>query len=389
MMDFYPFTRPFMFMLAPEMAHRLSLLALKTGFLHLAPCLNNRDSQLLHTEIAGLHFANPLGLAAGFDKNADVADAIMRLGFGSAEVGTVTPRPQAGNAPPRLFRLTADKAIINRMGFNNAGYDAVYKKLAARQARQDLQAGKDTGKAAKPAKCAPHHGLLGVNIGANKDSDDKIADYTAGLARFYPVADYFAVNISSPNTPGLRDLQQAENLRRLLAALAAAKAEQTAQYGYERPIFLKISPDLNEKALDAIAAEFIKMPLSGLIIANTTTARPGLTVKKYAAEAGGLSGKPLFALSTIVLAKMRRRLGKAVPLIGAGGVGDSQTALTKIRAGADMVQIYSGLVYQGPWVVPAIIKGLSSACRRDGVAHISALRDTAIDDWAARPLGKS
>lgn len=385
-MDFYPLTRPIMFMLAPEMAHRLSIIALKTGFLHLAPCLNARDSELLHTEIAGLHFANPLGLAAGFDKNADAVDALLRLGFGFAEIGTVTPRPQAGNPPPRLFRLVADKAIINRLGFNNAGYEAVYQKLAARQARLAKRADKIKEKAARPAECAPHKGWLGVNIGANKDSDNKIADYMAGLAKFYPVADYFTVNISSPNTPGLRDLQKSENLRRLLAALTAANAEQAAKYGFKRPIFLKIAPDLNEHALDNIAAEFAKAPLTGLIISNTTLSRPELASKKYAAEAGGLSGTPLFALSTIILAKMRQRLGKTVPLIGAGGVSNSQTALAKIQAGADMVQIYSGLVYQGPWAVPAIIKGLSSACRNAGVAHISALRDTKMADWANRPL---
>lgn len=386
MINLYPFIRPFIFALPPEKAHSLTLAALKTGFLHLSPCLNGRDARLLHTEIAGLSFTNPLGMAAGFDKNAEVADEVFRLGFGSAEIGTVTPRPQEGNAAPRLFRLVRDKAVINRMGFNNAGHEAVYHNLAARQARLRQRAEKIAAGEARPPRCAAHKGILGVNIGANKDSEDKIADYLAGLEKFYPLAGYFTANISSPNTPGLRDLQNRDNLRRLLAELAVKNAELTAKHGFKRPIFLKIAPDLSEKELDDIAAEFSARPLDGLVVANTTLSRAKLADKKLAAEAGGLSGKPLFSLSTIILAKMRQRLGKSVPLIGAGGVGDSQSALAKIRAGADMVQLYSSLIYQGPWAVPAIVKGLSSACRYAGVAHISALRDTETEIWAAKPL---
>lgn len=369
MIDFYPLLRPLIFALPPETAHSLTLAALKTGALRLAPRLSAAEKQALTVEIAGLRFPNPLGMAAGFDKNAEAPLALLRLGFGFAEIGTVTPRPQAGNSPPRLFRLVADKAIINRMGFNNAGHDAVHQNLAR------LQQAK-----------RKHADIIGVNIGANKDSEDKISDYVLGLRKFYDAADYFTVNISSPNTPGLRDLQGRENLRRLLAALRAAQAEAQAQFGAARPVFLKIAPDLSEAEMDDIAAEFLAAPLSGLIISNTTVSRSHLRAEDKAAEAGGLSGQPLFALSTIVLAKMRQRLGEAVPLIGAGGVEDAQTALAKIKAGADLVQLYSGLVYQGAWAVPRLVEGLAKACRKEGAAHISALRGLETKQWAARGL---
>lgn len=402
--DLYALMRPLLFALPPEFVHKLSLIALRTGIFNLSPCLKEQDCRALQTEIAGLQFQNPVGMAAGFDKNADIIDAILNLGFGHTEIGTVTPRAQTGNARPRLFRLAEDKAIINRMGFNNRGHAAVYEKLAARlaalQRANEMQTAANSGQGvaeripnaaakAKKRRCpccySAADGLVGVNIGVNKDSADKLTDYRLGLVKFYPVADYFAVNISSPNTPGLRDLHDREKLRRLLALLRDVNAEQTERFSFRRPIFLKLSPDLTEKALDDIAAEFLAQPLDGIILTNTTISRPKL-LNAQSSEAGGLSGCPLFTLSTIVLAKMRQRLGKAVPLIGVGGICDSQTALAKIAAGADMVQIYSGLIYQGAWVVPAIIKGLSAACRNDGVENIRALRDSAVEEWAKRSL---
>jgi len=368
--DFYPLIRSLLFALPPEKAHSATLAALKTGLLRLRPHLSEMQMACLKSNIAGLEFANPLGMAAGFDKNADIIDGVLNLGFGFTEIGTVTPRPQAGNPRPRLFRLVRDRAIINRMGFNNEGHEAVYRKIAARRAGQ--------GAAAK--------GVLGVNIGANKDSAGKIADYALGLKKFYAVADYFTVNISSPNTPGLRDLQGRENLRQLLAAVRGENSALVKQHKVMRPIFLKIAPDLTEEGLDDIAAEFLAAPLSGLIISNTTIDRPKLKAKALAAEKGGLSGRPLFNLSTIALAKMRQRLGKSVPLIAAGGVENWDTALAKIQAGADLIQFYTGLVYRGAWAVPQILEGLAQFCQKTGAAHISALRDSEVEYWAAKKL---
>jgi len=371
MIDFYPLLRPLLFAFAPERAHSLTLAALKTGLLRQKLRLDPAQAQSLRCQVAGLNFANPLGMAAGFDKNAEVANAVLRLGFGFTEIGTVTPKPQPGNPRPRLFRLAADQAVINRMGFNNHGHQAAYKRLSER-----LLAGTRV-----------EGGIVGVNIGANKDSEDKIADYTAGLSCFYTVADYFTINISSPNTPGLRNLQQRPQLRRLLAAALAARAGLAAEYRCYRPIFLKIAPDLSEQALDDIAAEFMAAPLDGLIISNTTISRPGLQAgAALAAQAGGLSGRPLFPLATLILAKMRLRLGKNVPLIGAGGIDSVETALAKIAAGADLLQLYTALVYRGAGLVPRLAQGLARACAAQGVSHISELRDKDAAKLAAEPL---
>ncbi|MCQ4631351.1 quinone-dependent dihydroorotate dehydrogenase [Shinella sp. CPCC 100929] len=350
-----------LFLFDPETAHGMSIAALKTGIVPACPA--KADPRLAQT-IAGLTFPNPLGMAAGYDKNADVPEALLRLGFGFTEIGTVTPRAQEGNPKPRIFRLVEDDAVINRLGFNNAGHAAALERL--KTCRRDA--------------------LIGVNIGANKDSADRVADYVAGIRTFYDVARYFTANISSPNTPGLRDLQAKDSLHALLSAVLAARAEEAARSGRQVPVFLKIAPDLTEEGLDDIAEVALAHPLDGLIVSNTTLSREGLRDTRQAGEAGGLSGKPLFEKSTTVLAKMRRRVGENLPLIGVGGVSSAETAAEKIRAGANLVQLYSCMVYAGPGLAGEIIGGLSRICDREQIASISALRDTRLAHWADRSL---
>ena len=348
-----------LFLFDAETAHGLSIKALKSG---LMPACNLTPDPRLSQTVAGLVFPNPLGMAAGYDKNAEVPDALLSLGFGFAEVGTLTPKPQAGNPKPRIFRLEHDMAVINRLGFNNGGHDAAFERLSAR--------------AGKP-------GLVGVNIGANKDSEDRIADYVLGIRRFYPLASYFTANISSPNTPGLRDLQAKESLSALLAAVLAARAQEEGRTGRRVPVFLKIAPDLTEEGMDDIAEVVLAHDLDGLIISNTTLSRDGLSDQKLAKEAGGLSGKPLFDKSTAVLARMRKRVGPDLPIIGVGGVSSAETALEKIRAGADLVQLYSCMVYQGPGMPAELLRGLSRLLDREQVANIRELRDSRLDHWLA------
>ncbi|HEV7246269.1 MAG TPA: quinone-dependent dihydroorotate dehydrogenase [Shinella sp.] len=350
-----------LFLFDPETAHGMSIAALKTGIVPACPA--KADPRLAQT-IAGLTFPNPLGMAAGYDKNAEVPEALLRLGFGFTEIGTVTPRAQEGNPKPRIFRLVEDDAVINRLGFNNAGHTAALERLKA--CRRDA--------------------LIGVNIGANKDSADRVADYVAGIRTFYDVARYFTANISSPNTPGLRDLQAKDSLHALLSAVLSARAEEAARSGRQVPVFLKIAPDLTEEGLDDIAEVALAHPLDGLIVSNTTLSRAGLRDTRQAGEAGGLSGKPLFEKSTTVLAKMRRRIGKNLPLIGVGGVSSAETTAEKIRAGADLVQLYSCMVYAGPGLAGEIVGGLSRICDRAQIASISALRDTRLAHWADRAL---
>lgn len=358
---FWPLIRRGLFCLDPENAHNLSLKGLASP---LAPRATLAPDPRLQVTVAGLDFANPLGLAAGYDKNADVPMAVLGLGFGFTEVGTLTPKPQAGNPRPRLFRLTGDEAVINRFGFNNQGHLAALERL----------------------KRLPRDAMIGVNIGANKDAVDRVADYVAGIRTFASVARYFTVNISSPNTPGLRDLQARESLAALLSAVLAARAEESTKTGRTLPVFLKIAPDLTEEGLDDIAAEISLHPLDGLIVSNTTLSRDGLTERQLAQEAGGMSGKPLFSRSTAVLARMRKRLGAAFPIIGVGGVHSAESAAEKIRAGADLVQLYSAMVYGGPGLPARIVRGLSDLCDRDGLTAISAIRDSRTDHWAAAKL---
>ncbi|WP_375633513.1 MULTISPECIES: quinone-dependent dihydroorotate dehydrogenase [unclassified Bartonella] len=352
--------RSALFMLDPEQAHGLAILGLKSG---LNGCQKVVDKRLCVT-IAGLEFENFIGLAAGFDKNAEVVDGIFRLGFGFTEIGTVTPKPQIGNPKPRLFRLKEDEAIINRMGFNNDGHQVVYNRLRAR---------KKTG-------------VVGVNIGANKDTVDKIDDYTVGIAHFYDVADYFTVNISSPNTPGLRDLQVRDSLHLLLSAVSQARNEQEKKHGFSIPIFLKIASDLSEKELDDIAEEIKLSDFDGLIVSNTTLSRQGLNNSHLSNEKGGLSGRPLFERSTIVLAKMRQKLGKEIAIIGVGGVKDAETALEKVKAGADLIQLYSGMIYEGPNLAITILKEILQMMHQDGVDNIKNYRDHSLEHWAKFPL---
>jgi dihydroorotate dehydrogenase len=357
----WPILRAGLFRIDPETAHGLSIAGLKIG---VNPgCAPHTDPRLA-VELAGLRFPNPLGLAAGYDKNAEVPEAILRLGFGFTEVGTVTPRPQEGNPKPRIFRLVADQGVINRLGFNNQGHAAALKLLQA----------------------LPRSVLVGVNIGANKDAADRIADYVAGICAFYPVARYFTANISSPNTPGLRDLQARESLGTLLNGVMTARDEEAGKSGRTVPVFLKIAPDLTEESLDDIAAEALASTLDGVIVSNTTLSRDGLGDQVTAREAGGLSGKPLFERSTAVLARMRKRLGPTFPIIGVGGIHSPETAAEKIRAGADLIQLYSAMIYEGPGLPARIVRGLSALCDRERIGSIHEIRDTKLDHWATVKL---
>ena len=357
----WPIVRAGLFRIDPETAHGLSITGLKSP---LAPACSLPADPRLRVDLAGLTFPNPLGLAAGYDKNAEVPEAMLRLGFGFTEIGTVTPLPQEGNPKPRIFRLVADQGVINRLGFNNEGHQAALTRL----------------------RSLPASALVGVNIGANKDATDRIADYVAGIRTFYSVARYFTANISSPNTPGLRDLQGRESLRILLDAVLTARDEQAGKTGRMVPVFLKIAPDLTDEGLDDIAAEVLASKLDGIIVSNTTLSRDGLVDQATARQTGGLSGKPLFERSTVVLSKMRKRLGPAFPIIGVGGIHSAETAIEKIRAGADLIQLYSAMVYEGPGLPTRIVKGLSALCAREGLKSIRDIRDTRLDYWAGRKI---
>jgi dihydroorotate dehydrogenase len=341
----FPLLRPALFALDAELAHRLSIVALKA--VPLAPA---RIDSRLQTTVAGIAFPGPLGAAPGYDKNGEVPDALLRLGFGFAEVGTVTPLAQAGNARPRLFRLAEDRAVINRMGFNNAGAEAMLERLAARRDRP---------------------GVIGVNIGANKDSPDRIADY-AHLARVMaPFATYLTVNVSSPNTPGLRALQDEGALAALLDAVIEARGSAGPPNGsHLPPIFLKLAPDLEPADIDAICRIAIERRLGALIVSNTTITRPPLR-SRHAAEAGGLSGEPLRDLAHRRLRDFRSASGGAIPLIGVGGIATADDAWARIRAGASLIQLYSAMVYEGPGIARRINRGLLALMRRNGFSTIA------------------
>jgi dihydroorotate dehydrogenase len=329
--------------LPPETAHRATLKLLRMSA-PLLPAAGPDDPRLAVTAF-GLAFPNPIGLAAGFDKDADVPDAMLKLGFGSVECGSITPRPQAGNPWPRLFRLAEDHAVINRMGFNNGGMDRAGRRLARRARR----------------------GILGINIGANKDSTDRIADYRIAFERLAPFADYIAINVSSPNTPGLRGLQNKDELARLLGLLTEARATM----GQNLPLLLKIAPDIDDAAMDDIANAALTFGIEGLIVGNTTISRPASLKSAHTGETGGLSGAPLFDLSTHVLRAMRARVGVKIILIGVGGVSSGKQAYAKIRAGASLVQLYTALAYQGPGLIARIKKDLLSLLASDGFTAIS------------------
>ena len=345
-MNLFPLVRPLLYLVSPETAHNLSLWGLAAG---LGPKFEVPRDPALAVTLWGKHFANPLGLAAGYDKDGRVIGPMFDLGLGFVEVGTITPRPQSGNPKPRLFRLDEDGGVINRLGFNSAGAEAAAKNLAAWRAR------------GRP-------GILGVNIGKNKDSTDAAADYGAGARRLGVYADYLVINISSPNTPGLRDLQAVAELKTLLGAVADGLA---ALKGAKPPVLVKIAPDLDDEALADIAALARAGDMDGLIISNTTIARPGDLRSRDRNEAGGLSGRPLFAPSTRVLAQCWRETGGTVPLVGVGGVGSAEDAYAKIRAGASLVGVYSCLVFEGPALVPRIVEGLLRLMRKDGFERIA------------------
>ncbi|WP_086618186.1 quinone-dependent dihydroorotate dehydrogenase [Erythrobacter tepidarius] len=333
--------KPALFALDSETGHRLALTALKA-----LPLRGPRPQPAsLAIRVAGLDFPNPVGVAAGFDKDAEVADALLGLGFGFAEVGSITPLPQAGNPRPRLFRLIEDEAVINRMGFNNSGSEAALARLRARAGRP---------------------GIVGANIGANKDSADRIADYAVMARLMAPVASYLCVNISSPNTPGLRALQDESALTGLLDAVIAARDAT----GSAAPIFLKVAPDLAPADIDAIARIALDKGLGALVVANTTITRPALR-SRHAGETGGLSGAPLRALATQRLRDFRKATGGGIPLIGVGGIASAEHAWERIRAGASLVQLYSAMVYEGPGLGARIVKGIEALMQRDGFASIA------------------
>jgi dihydroorotate dehydrogenase len=353
--------QPALLALDPERAHGLALEALKAG---LHPRAGLARNPRLAVTALGLDFPNPVGMAAGFDKNGEVADPLLDVGFGFAEVGSVTPRPQPGNPRPRVFRLIRDRALINLLGFNNDGHEAVARRLAARPAR----------------------GIVGVNIGANKDSADRIADYAQGIARFAPRAAYLTVNISSPNTPALRALQEGEDLDRLLAAVTAAR-DAAAVEGRRVPLLLKVAPDLTEAQLQHVCRAAQAHALDGLIVSNTTLTRPAsLRDARMAAEAGGLSGAPLFHRSTVMLARAYRLTEGRLPLIGVGGVTSGGEAVAKIRAGASLVQLYTGFVYGGFALLENILDALLAEMQRERAALLADLTGRDAENWAARPL---
>lgn len=350
------FAMPFLRTLEPEQAHELTLRAMEAGVF---PRACTADDKSLAQTIWGLTFPNPVGIAAGFDKDARVPDAILASGFGFAEIGTVTPRPQSGNPRPRVFRLPDDGAMINRLGFNSGGHAAVLKRLARR----------------------PKKGIVGVNIGANKDSTDRDADYVAGVEAFSSLADYFTVNISSPNTPGLRDLQAPKELDRLLARLMAKRDDLTEKGQDPKPIAVKLSPDIADDDIAPICERLMAHGVDGILISNTTLARDGLKDAARAAEPGGLSGAPLYEPSTRMLAKVYVLTEGRIPLVGVGGIHSGETALGKIEAGASLIQLYTGLVYKGPGLVGRIKTALSAAVARAGAKSIGELTGTRAGQW--------
>jgi dihydroorotate dehydrogenase len=354
----YQLARPLLFTLPPEEAHELTLRSLERG---LHPRSFAPDDPALRVTFAGLDLPNPVGIAAGFDKDARVPDAVLAMGCGFAEIGTVTPQP--ARHPARVFRLVADRALVNRLGFNNGGHAAALARLRRR-----------TGA-----------GVVGANIGANKDAADRIADYVRGLETFTDVASYFTVNISSPNTPGLRELQAPAALDELLGRLMRAREARVAAGKPRRPIVVKIAPDIAEEDVGPIGERLLAHGVDGIAVSNTTLTRPGLA-DPASREAGGLSGRPLFHRSTVMLARLHQATSGRIPLIGIGGIDSGETALAKIEAGASLVQLYTGLIYEGPSLIPRTKEHLLAATRRAGVGSIAQITGTRAREWAATPL---
>jgi len=350
-------------LMEPERAHRLALRAAPHG--RTRPPAHTHDPRL-KVDVLGLSFPNPIGLAAGFDKDAKAPEAMLGLGFGWVEVGTLTPLPQAGNPPPRMFRLPADRAIINRLGFNNEGHEAGLERL-------DRLNGSP--------------GIVGVNIGANRDSEDRLFDYYAGVRIFAPAASYLTVNVSSPNTPGLRELQTGKALVELLRRIGEARIAAEEGAGRRTPLLLKVAPDLDDKELGGIIEVSMTEGVDGLIIANTTIKRPALKSRRHAGEMGGLSGQPLFELSTTMLARARELAGPELVLVGTGGVDGAAAAWSKIAAGADLVQLYTALVYEGPSLPRRIAADLLTRLDERNFKSIRDVRGIETRRWAAAWAG--
>jgi dihydroorotate dehydrogenase len=357
----FALARPLLNFLDPERAHELTLRSMEVG---IYPRSSATDDGRLAANVWGLAFPNPLGIAAGFDKDARVAGAVLAMGLGFAEIGTVTPRPQQGNPRPRVFRLGKDGAIINRLGFNNGGHSAALARLEAR----------------------PPRGVVGINVGANKDAPDRAADYVEGIQHFYDVAGYFTVNVSSPNTPGLRDLQAPAALDDLLARALAARSQLIAAGKPRRPIVVKLAPDLAEADLEPVVGVLMVRGIDGIAVGNTTLSRSGVSDAAAGKQAGGLSGRPLFHRSTIMLARVYRLTQGRIPLIGIGGIDSGAAAIAKIEAGATLLQLYTALVFEGPGLVARIKRDLVRYAEQEKLVHIGEASGRRAEDWAARPL---
>jgi dihydroorotate dehydrogenase len=357
MASLFDLARPLIHRLDPEAAHKLAVAALALAPRRAA----GADDARLGMSAFGLAFPNPLGMAAGFDKHAEAIDGVLGLGVGFTEIGGVTPLPQPGNPCPRVFRLSEDAAVINRYGLNSVGVEAVSERLAARKGRG---------------------GIVGVNLGANKDATDRSQDYATLARRLAPLCDFLTINVSSPNTPGLRDLQAEAALDDLIARTLAARDEATTS-GRPTPVLLKIAPDLTEADLDALIGVAVARRIDGLVVANTTIARPAELISSHRAETGGLSGRPLFARSTRVLALAAQRVAGQMPLIGVGGVEDWQGALAKIEAGATLVQLYTAMIYKGPGLFQQIKAGLLAHLDRSGAPDLASLVGRRTDAIAA------
>jgi dihydroorotate dehydrogenase len=353
--------RPALFALDPEQAHEVTLKLLEAGLYPRGLAARNPR---LAVDAWGLAFPNPLGIAAGFDKDARVHHAVLAMGFGFAEIGTVTPRSQPGNLRPRVFRLPGHGALINRLGFNSGGHAAALARLQTKRGP----------------------GIVGINVGANKDSTDRTADYVEGIRRFWDVASYFTVNISSPNTPGLRDLQAPAALDDLLRRVLEARSEMLAAGKPVRPIVVKLAPDIAEDDLAPVVEVLLRRRVDGIALGNTTLSRAGVSGATLAGEAGGLSGRPLFHRSTAMLARIYRLTGGSVPLIGIGGIDSGPTAIAKIEAGATLLQLYTGLVFEGPDLLDRILTALAQHAERNGRACITQATGSRAEEWAAKPL---
>lgn len=357
----FDLARPLLFTLDPEQAHELTLKSLEAG---VYPRASAPDDPRLAIAVWGLRMPNPFGMAAGYDKDARVPDALIGMGFGHAEVGSLTPRAQPGNLRPRVFRLVPDEAMINRLGFNNGGHQAALERLRRRVG----------------------NGIVGVNVGANKDAADRAADYVSGIATFADVASYFTVNVSSPNTPGLRDLQAPAALDDLIGRVLAERDRIARERGVRRPVVVKLAPDLAEADLAPVVEVLVRRGVDGIAVGNTTLSRKGVSDPVLAKEAGGLSGRPLFHRATVLLARVHQLTHGRVPLIGIGGITSGETAVAKVEAGATLLQLYTGLVFGGPGLIPDMKAALVAHLERNRLTSLADAVGGRAAEWAARPL---